>query len=54
MPSSSEIGHMGYDLYEIKKYKFVNNKFQKTRTEKPVQNILWTDKFKKYFYEGGN
>lgn len=54
LPSSSEIGHMGYDLYEIKKYRFVNNKFKETQTEKPVQHILWTDKFKKYFYEAGN
>lgn len=51
IPSSSDLGHLEFDLFEIKDYKLLNGKFKMIKKEKPVTNILWTDEFKKYFYE---
>jgi len=50
-PGSGDIGHLAYNLFEINNYEFKDGKFHKVSTEKPVENILWSDKFEKYFFE---
>ena len=47
---NSAVGHIGYDQHHLETWEYKKGKFVKT-SEKNVPHILWSDEWKKYYFD---